>query len=146
MTELFQLPRVTEWEMSSHSVSKQYPAGCLTPSCRGSACGRKSGSSCGHTSIIVHFSSKPFQCCFSWALQCGFRTMHTHNAPAKTKRWQAWELSSCECYIQLQNPPADLRSGYKQGVEVTEMYLKLSITVSKCYSFWTAGLTKDIEM
>ena len=52
-----------------------------TPSCRGSGCGRKSGSSCGHTSISVHFSSNAFQCSFSWALQCGFRTIHTHNAP-----------------------------------------------------------------
>lgn len=67
----------TQWMLTTWS---------LTPSCRGSGCGRKSGSSCGHTSMSVHFSSNTFQCCFSWTLQCGFRTIHTHNAPVAAER------------------------------------------------------------
>lgn len=91
-------------ETSSYAI---LITGQLTPSCRGSGCGRKSGSSCGHTSMSVHFSSKAFQCCFSWPLQCGFRTIHTHNAPAVTElefrdsRFQNNNLKMLSCNESL---------------------------------------------
>lgn len=56
----------------------------------------KSGSSCGHTSTLLHFSSKTFQCCFSCGVQSGFSTIQTHKAPAKNPPSQHFNKSDPE--------------------------------------------------